>query len=101
MPDGGLHFNIAHSNIKQLKEFSISNLADIIKLNAPWLWAMLDAALSVHSTGTFGAWGDDNKNEWNLYWKALEGCNMRNGQSAQHLDRLQVVMIIASNYVDG
>jgi hypothetical protein len=92
-PDGGLHFDIMHSNVKQLEEFSISNLAGTIKPSTPRLWAMLDVVLSM---GTSRTSGDEDTNEPNLYWKALEGCDMQRGQLTQYFDRCQAVATIVS-----
>ena len=100
--DGGLHFNVTHANVEQLEDFSISNLAVAIKQNAPRLWATLDVVLSAHSTGTSRTREDDDTNKWNVYWDALEGSDMRRGQSTRwHLDRWQAVTTIVSNTIDA
>ena len=93
--DSGLHFNIVHANVKKLEEFSIGGLAEVIELNTPRLWAMLDVVLLGHSTGTSRTRGDE---DMELYWDALEGCDMRRGQPTQRLDRWQTVMTIVSKH---
>ena len=73
---GRLHFNISHANIKQLEEFSIRDLAYIIKEDAPCLWEMLDTALSPCSMETPGMAEGDDMNEPDVYWNALKGCDL-------------------------
>ena len=90
---GRLRFNISHANIKQLEEFSIRDLAHIIKEGTPCLWEMLDTALSPCSTETPGMAESDDMNEPDMYWNALEGCKRASdavpGQIASNCDNCE------------
>ncbi|KAF8450849.1 hypothetical protein L210DRAFT_3639881 [Boletus edulis BED1] len=93
--DGGLHFNVSCTNIKQLEAFSIPELMQVMKQNAPSLWGMLDVVLSAHATEMSGTSGDDDANEQDLYWNALDGGDIRRGRRpTDRLDKQRAVATI-------
>ncbi|KAI5997476.1 hypothetical protein EDD15DRAFT_2410723 [Pisolithus albus] len=92
----GFRFDAAHTNVEQLEQFSMDELARKMKYNAPHLWETLGGVLARHASrmSTDMEDGTGEREEEDAYWDALDGCDMRKGWPTRTLVRQQAVMTI-------